>query len=125
MVMVKKVLICDDELYILEAVKFVVHRAGFVPLLARDGEEALALAQKESPDMIILDIMMPKLDGFEVCKLLKSNPMTKNIYIIMLTARWYEPDILKCKQSGVDEFITKPFSPRKLQQKLCEILGNN
>ncbi len=121
----KKVLICDDELYILEAVQYVVRQAGFVPLLAQNGEEALALAQKEDPDLIILDIMMPKRDGFEVCKLLKSNPRTKNIYIIILTARGNEADSLKSKRIGVDKFITKPFSPRKLQQILHGILGSN
>lgn len=119
----KKVLICDDELYIQEAVKYVVQRAGFVSLLARDGEEALALAYKESPDLMLLDIMMPKKSGFEVCELLKHNVFTKDIYIIMLTARGYENDNEKSMQCGADEFITKPFSPRKLQQKLCDILG--
>ena len=87
--MEKKVLICDDELYIQEAVKYVVNRAGFLSLLARDGEEALIVARNENPDLIFLDIMMPKRNGFEVCKALRNDPKTSDIYIIMLTARGY------------------------------------
>ena len=124
MVVGKKVLICDDELYILEAVKHVVCQLGFVPLLAENGEDALTLAQEEKPALIILDIMMSKQDGFEVCKLLKSDSKTRNIYIIILTARAYEADSLRSRQNGAYEFITKPFRPRKLQQRLYEILGS-
>jgi len=120
--MAQKVLICDDELYILEAVRYVVRQAGFVPLLAQNGDECLTLAQKEKPALLILDIMMPQKNGFEICELLKNNSKTKNIYIIILTARGYESDSLKSMQSGADEFITKPFSPRKLRHRLNEIL---
>jgi two-component system alkaline phosphatase synthesis response regulator PhoP len=119
----KKVLICDDEVYILEAVQYVVHRAGFASVLAQNGEEALALARKESPDLIIIDVSMPKQDGYEVCKLLKSNSKTRNIYVIVLTGGYYNDDS-KSMESGVDEFITKPFSPNKLQERLYEILGS-
>ncbi len=80
--MSKKVLVCDDEVYIQEAVQYVVRQAGFAPLIANDGEEALAIAQREVPDLIILDIMMPKKNGVEVCKLLKENAKTKDIFII-------------------------------------------
>lgn len=121
----KKVLICDDELYIQEAVQHVVRRAGYDPLLAQDGDESITIAQKEIPDLIILDIMMPKRDGFEVCKQLRRNPKTKNIHIIMLTARGYDSDNSMCEKCGANEIITKPFSPRKLQQRLSEILGTN
>ena len=123
--MAKKVLVCDDELYILEAVQYVVRRSGFEPLLAQNGEEALTITRKEKPDMIILDIIMPKMNGFDVCRQLKSDPVTRKIYIAMLTARGYESDSLTSQQCGADEFITKPFSPQKLQQRLYEILGNN
>ncbi len=122
--MLKKVLICDDEMYILEAVQYVVNRAGFTPLVAHDGEEALNIALSEEPDLIIMDIMMPGRNGFDVCKLLKNNPKTKNIYVIVLTAR-YESDSSRSIQSGADELITKPFSPRKLQRRLIEVLGAN
>jgi DNA-binding response OmpR family regulator len=121
----KKVLICDDELYILEAVQYVVRKAGFIPLLAQNGEEALVLAQREIPDLMILDIMMPKRNGFEVCNLLRNNPKTKGIYIVMLTARGSEADNLKSRENGANEFITKPFSPNKLRQRLYSILGGN
>jgi len=120
----KKVLICDDEIYILEAVQYVVNKAGYKSLLARDGEEALTLVRREKPDMMILDLMMPKRDGFSVCKLLKEDKNTKDIYIMILTARGYETDEINGMQCGADEFITKPFSPRKLQQRLYEILGD-
>jgi DNA-binding response OmpR family regulator len=121
----KKVLICDDELYIQEAVQHVVRRAGFTPLLAQDGEESVTIAQKEVPDLVILDIMMPKRDGFEVCRLLRGHSKTKNIHIIMLTARGYDTDNSMSEKCGANEIITKPFSPRKLQQRLSEILGSN
>ncbi len=121
----KKVLICDDEVYILEAVQYVVHKAGYKSLLAQDGEEALTLVQREKPDMMILDLMMPKRDGFSVCRLLKGDKRTKDIYVMILTARGYETDEITGIQCGADEFVTKPFSPRKLQQRLNEILGDS
>ena len=121
--MSKKVLVCDDEPYIVESVSYVVRKAGFEVVVAEDGEEALQAARAERPDLIFLDIMMPRLSGHEVCKQVKDDPETRDSYVIMLTARGQEEDERKAMDAGADEFMTKPFSPRKMRAKLQEILG--
>ena len=122
--MVKKVLVCDDEPYIVESVSYVVRKAGFEVVVAEDGEEALEMGRKEKPDLIFLDIMMPKITGYEVCRQLKEDPSTRDTYIVMLTARGQEEDERKALEMGADEFMTKPFSPRKMRAKLLEILAD-
>ena len=123
--MPKKVLICDDEPYIVESVSYVVRKAGFEALIAEDGEEALKAGLEQKPDLIFLDIMMPGMTGYEVCRRLKQNPDTRDTYVIMLTARGQEEDERKALEMGADEFMTKPFSPRKMRTKLIELLGAN
>jgi two-component system alkaline phosphatase synthesis response regulator PhoP len=122
--MSKKVLVCDDEPYIVESVSYVVRKAGFEVDVAEDGEEALTKAQEMRPDLIFLDIMMPKLSGHEVCRRLKDDPETRSTYIVMLTARGQEEDEKRALDMGADEFMTKPFSPRKMRAKLQEVLGD-
>jgi two-component system alkaline phosphatase synthesis response regulator PhoP len=121
--MSKKVLVCDDEPYIVESVSYVVKKAGFEVVVAEDGQEALEAGRREKPDLIFLDIMMPKLTGYEVCRQLKDDPDTRGAYIVMLTARGQEEDERKALEMGADEFMTKPFSPRKMRAKLVELLG--
>jgi len=121
--MPKRVLVCDDEPYIVESVSYVVRRAGYAGLTAEDGETALATARREKPDLIFLDIMMPGLTGDEVCRRLKSDPSTRGIHVVILTARGQEEDERRAMDAGADEFMTKPFSPRKLRAMLEEILG--
>ena len=118
----KKVLICDDEPFILESVRHVVTREGYEAITAVDGLKGIDLAQKEKPSLIILDVMMPGKTGYEVCKILKEEPETKGIFIIILTARGQELDEKLGLEAGADEYLTKPFSPRKLRQRLHEIL---
>lgn len=118
-----KVLVCDDEPYILESVAYIIEREGFEVLTAEDGEEALDVAKKENPKLIFLDVMMPKKTGYEVCEELKSNPDTKDIHIIMLTARGQDSDEQMAKDVGANEYMTKPFSPRKLRKRLRSLLG--
>ena len=120
--MPKKVLVCDDEMYILESVAYVVRQEGYTVLTAEDGEESLRLARQEKPDLVLLDIMMPKRSGLEVCRELKSDPQTQSAYVILLTARGQERDMDEGYQSGADEYMTKPFSPRDLRKKLHELL---
>lgn len=122
--MPKKVLVCDDEPYIVESVSYVVRKAGFEVVVAEDGEEALEMGRKEKPDLIFLDIMMPKVTGYEVCRQLKEDPSTRGAYIVMLTARGQEEDERKALDMGADEFMTKPFSPRKMRAKLLKILAD-
>jgi two-component system alkaline phosphatase synthesis response regulator PhoP len=121
--MAKRVLVCDDEPYVVESVSYVVRRAGFVVLTAEDGDAALATALREKPDLVFLDIMMPGLSGDEVCRRLKSDPSTKGTYVVILTARGQEEDERRAMEMGADEFMTKPFSPRKLRDRLLQILG--
>jgi DNA-binding response OmpR family regulator len=119
----KKILIVDDEQFILMALTDAVENEGFVCLTASDGEEALAVARREKPDLILLDIMMPKKDGFEVCKELKSDPETKHIPVVMLSAKSQAVDIEKGKQVGADDYVTKPFRPSTLRKLFSDVLG--
>jgi DNA-binding response OmpR family regulator len=121
--MPKRVLVCDDEPYIVESVSYVVRRAGFEVLVAEDGDAALVTARREKPDLVFLDIMMPGLPGDEVCQRLKSDPATRGAYVVILTARGQEEDERRAMEMGADEFMTKPFSPRKLRAKLLQVLG--
>jgi DNA-binding response OmpR family regulator len=121
--MPKRVLICDDEPYIVESVSYVVRRAGFDVLTAEDGDEALAAARREKPDLVFLDIMMPGIPGDEVCRRLKQDPETRGMHVVILTARGQEEDERRAMEMGADEFMTKPFSPRKLKARILQILG--
>ena len=118
----KKILIADDEPYILRSLSFVLKKEGFDIETARNGEEALEKAQQFNPKILFLDVMMPKKDGYEVCIKLKSNPETKDIYIIMLTAKGQIIDKEKGLITGADEYITKPFSPREIVNKVKKII---
>ena len=123
--MSKKILICDDEPYILESVGYIARQAGYDFITAENGELAVTLAEKEKPALMFLDVNMPKLSGYEVCERLKNDPQTKNIHIIMLTARGQDRDERIGKEAGADEYITKPFSPRNLRKRMDEILGGD
>jgi DNA-binding response OmpR family regulator len=120
----KKVLICDDEPYILESVSYVAREGGYEVFTAEDGEEALQTARKELPDLIFLDLMMPRRNGFQVCQALRAEEATKAIHIIILTARGQEIDRVQGEKAGANDYLTKPFSPRKLRQKMKEILDD-
>jgi DNA-binding response OmpR family regulator len=119
-----RILIVDDEPYITRALSFVFEKEeyGFEVEVASDGEEALRCIEKRKPDILFLDIMLPKLDGYEVTRKLKENPKTKDIYIILLTARGGNEDQKKGLRLGADAYITKPFSPSALVKKAQEVL---
>ena len=119
----KKILICDDEPLILESVEYVVQKLGYECLKAVNGEEALCRARSERPDVMVLDVRMPKLNGFEVCQQLKGDKATRDIYIIMLTAFGQKQDEQAAEAAGADEFMAKPFSPRWLGIRLNAALG--
>ena len=123
--MPKKVLVCDDDLYILESVSYVTREEGYEVLTAESGEQGLALARAERPSLVFLDVMLPGKNGFEVCHELKSDPATRNIYVILLTAMGQERDVEEGYQSGADEYMTKPFSPRQLRKRMHELLDSN
>jgi DNA-binding response OmpR family regulator len=118
----KKVLICDDEPYILESVSFIVREEGYHVLTAGDGEQALRLLSAEHPDLVLLDIMMPGKSGFDVCREMKADESMRGTYVILLTAMGQDRDMEDGYQSGADEYMTKPFSPRSLRRRLHELL---
>ncbi len=109
-----KILVVDDEAYIVELVKFNLEKEGYQVIVAHDGLEALAVVKEELPDLIILDIMIPRMDGLEVCRLLKQDQAYKTIPIIMLTAKGEEFDTILGLEMGADDYIKKPFSPREM-----------
>ena len=114
----KRILIVDDERDIVETIQFMLESEGLECLTAYDGEDALLKARTENPDLILLDIMLPKINGYQVCRLLKSDEEYKHIPIIMLTAKVQESDKFWGKESGADDYVTKPFEMEKLIQKI-------
>ncbi len=109
-----KIMVVDDEAYIVELVKFNLEKEGYQVVVAYDGLKALDMVRKELPDLILLDIMIPSMDGLEVCRLLKQDPTYKTIPIIMLTAKGEELDTILGLEMGADDYIKKPFSPREM-----------
>ncbi|HET7225601.1 MAG TPA: response regulator [Candidatus Eisenbacteria bacterium] len=119
-----RILVVDDEIYIVHILDFSLGMEGYEVLTALDGEQALEKARAEHPDLIVLDIMMPKLDGYETCKLLKAGDDTKDIPVILLSAKGRNVDQKVGFEAGADDYITKPFSPRKLVERINAILGH-
>lgn len=116
------VLIVDDEEDILHLVNYNLKQQGYRTKTARHGEEALKIARHQEPDLIILDLMLPGIGGLDVCRLLKTDNKTKEISIIMLTAKGEEQDIIKGLELGADDYITKPFSPKILLARVKSVL---
>jgi CheY-like chemotaxis protein len=118
----KTILVADDETHILHVVSLKLRNAGFLVITARDGQEALEMAQMEKPHLIITDYHMPQLSGLELCQRLKQDPATSSIPAIMLTARGYQLDPADTQQSGILCMLSKPFSPRQLLTTVNEVL---
>jgi DNA-binding response OmpR family regulator len=116
----KRILIVDDEKDIVESIQFRLEYEGFECLVAYDGEEALLKAKGENPDLILLDVMLPKMNGYKVCRLLKFDEGYKHIPIIMLTAKTQETDKLMGKETSADEYVCKPFK----MDELVEMIRN-
>lgn len=123
--MTKKVLIVDDEQNIVISVEFLMRREGFDVEVAQDGEEGLARIRSHRPDLVLLDVMMPKLNGFEVCKAVRSDPALAGVRILMLTAKGRAAEIEKGLSLGADGYIPKPFATRELVAKVKELLGTD
>jgi DNA-binding response OmpR family regulator len=113
-----KVLVIDDEEYIQHILNFSFGAEGYDVVTAADGEEGIKKAKSEKPDIIVLDIMMPKMDGYEACKRLKTDPNTKSIPVILLTAKGREVDRKLGSQAGADDYVVKPFSPGRLIERV-------
>jgi len=121
--MSKQILIVDDEPNIVISLEFLMRREGFEVTVARDGEEALGSIAAKRPDLVLLDVMMPKINGFEVCERLRANPALADMRIVMLTAKGREAEINKGLSLGADGYITKPFSTRDLVVQVKNLLG--
>ncbi len=124
--MSQKVLIVDDEVHIralLERALEDLEDEGVELLAAEDGEEGLELAREEKPDLMFLDIMMPKMNGYEVCEKIKQDPELKDIYIIILTAKGQVADKAKAENVQANEYLTKPFNPDTILEKASKILN--
>ena len=117
------VLAADDDEDILALVTFRLERSGYVVLQARDGEEALELARERTPDLAVLDVMMPKIDGLELTRRLRAEERTSRMPIILLTARAQDTDVQQGFEAGADDYIRKPFSPRELKARVEAMLG--
>lgn len=118
----KKILIVDDEPNVIKSLAFVLSKEGYDVSSAVNGEEAIANVQQSKPDLMLLDVMMPKKNGYEVCQEVKNNSGWSDIHIIMLTAKGQEADREKGLNAGADEFMTKPFSPILVIDKVKELL---
>jgi len=119
----KRILVVDDEVDLVETIRFSLELEGYEVLVAYNGEEALNQARKENPDLILLDLMLPKLDGYKVCRLLKFDERYKRIPILMLTAKIQEKDKVIGMETGANEYITKPFEMDKLMDKVKNYLN--
>ena len=118
-----KVLIADDEPNILISLEFLMKREGHQVLLARDGEEALALIRSERPALVLLDVMMPKKNGFEVCQAVRADDTLSGVQIVLLTAKGRDTDLAQGLGVGANAYVTKPFSTKDLAAKVRQMLG--
>jgi DNA-binding response OmpR family regulator len=117
------VLVADDDRDILQLVSFRLERADYEVVQANDGEEALRLVKELRPDLAVLDLMMPKLNGYEVIREIRRDEETKAIPVILLTARVQEADVARGFEAGADDYLKKPFSPQELRARVQAILG--
>jgi len=121
--MANKILVVDDEPNIVLSLEFLMKQAGFQVRTASDGEAALAAVAAEAPDLMLLDVMMPRKNGYEVCQAIRANPDWKGIRIIMLTAKGREVEREKGLALGADDYITKPFSTQEVVERVRELLA--
>ena len=121
--MPKEILIVDDEPSIVVPIQFLMEQQGYNVLVAENGEDALDIIYKYTPDLILLDIMLPRIDGYEVCEIVRLDPRYRDIKIIFLTAKGREVEIAKGLALGADAYITKPFSNTELVSKVKELLA--
>jgi DNA-binding response OmpR family regulator len=121
--MAKRVLIADDEPNIVASLEFLMEQAGYEVKVAANGQEALELAASFRPDLVLLDVMMPGRNGYEVCQSLKSDPATRAVKVIMLSAKGRDIEVAKGLELGADAYVTKPFSTRDLVAQIRDMLG--
>ncbi len=122
--MAGSILVVDDEPNIVLSLEFLMQQAGFEVRVPKDAEAALAAIDQQPPDLILLDVTIPKRDGFDVCQTIRANPAWRDIHIIMLTARGRDLEREKGLALGADEYITKPFSTREVLERVREVLAS-
>ena len=121
--MTSKILIAEDEPNIVLSLEFLLKGAGYEVAVARDGAAAIKLAASLHPDLVVLDVMLPLLDGFEVCRRIRDNPATKDTRILMLTARGRESEMEKGVAAGANAYMTKPFATKELIETVAGLIG--
>jgi DNA-binding response OmpR family regulator len=121
--MSKRILIVDDEPNIVISLEFLMKREGFETEVAADGEAALEALARNRPDLVVLDVMLPKMNGFEVCRQIRSSPDSRDLKILMLTAKGRETEVARGLGLGADAYVTKPFSTKDLVAQIKRLLG--
>jgi DNA-binding response OmpR family regulator len=119
----KKILVVDDDPYILMSLEFLMKKNGFEVMVARNGTEALDIVEKQVPDIVLLDIMMPDVDGYAICKHIKSSKKLKEAKVVFMSAKSKETDIRKGYDLGASLYVTKPFSTRQLLKQVQELIS--
>ncbi len=120
--MTYRVLVVEDEPNIVDSLSFLMKQAGFAVQVARDGDTALRVLESQVPDLILLDVMLPRRDGFDVCRAIRANPAWSQVKVIMLTARGRDLDRRKGLEIGADDYVTKPFSTREIVERVRVLL---
>lgn len=120
--MTEKILVVDDEIVFVEAIRRILTKRGYEVIAACNGKEALEKVRNENPDLMILDIVMPEINGYEVCKELRQDPLYKHLPIIMLTVKQEKEDKIKGMELGSDEYMAKPFHPKELLLRIKKVL---
>jgi DNA-binding response OmpR family regulator len=120
-----KILVADDEPNIVISLEYLLKREGYTVVIARDGQEAIDAITREQPDLVLLDVMMPKKTGFEVCQEVRASETLQATKILMLTAKGRDTDVTKGLGLGADAYMTKPFSTRELVLKVAQMLGRD
>ena len=120
--MSRSVLVVDDEPNIVRSLEFLISQAGYNVRVVHDGEQALQAIEEQRPDLVLLDLMMPKRDGYDVCRAIRANPAWRDIHVIMLSAKGQAAERAKGIESGADDYVTKPYSTRALVQKVKGVL---
>jgi CheY-like chemotaxis protein len=118
-----KILVAEDERDIRDLIAFTLQFAGHQVITANNGEEAVRLAAQETPDLVLTDVRMPKMTGYEACRLIKQDPKTQHIPVVFLSAKGQEAEVQSGLAAGGDEYLLKPFAPDQLTRKVAEILG--
>ena len=121
--MTKRILIVDDEPNIVISLEFLMRREGFEAEIAVDGEAALEAVARTKPDLVVLDVMLPRLDGFEVCRRIRADPDSRSVKVLMLTASGRETEVARGLALGADAYVTKPFSTRDVVAQIRRLLG--